>query len=214
MFQPTALLVMEHNKTGLKYFCKTSQLHSLNKYKGSGKYWKKHLAKHGKDVNVGVLGIYYEEDRCRAAAKKFSEENDIVNSDAWANLIIENGIDGAPVGEKHPMWGKKHPQKGVKRSWVGKRGAENPMFGKPSPMRGKKNIGASKALKGRKRPEGGGKPSRAVICLTTKEEFVSVSEAARHYEGTTSTISGCCSGKSKTAYGMQWAYKEKLCQSV
>ena len=213
-FQPTALLVMTHNVTGLRYFCKTSRLNELKYYKGSGVYWKRHLAKHGTDVNVGVLGVYYEEDRCRSAAKKFSEENDIVNSAAWANLIAENGIDGAPVGEHHPMWGKKHPQTGVKRPWVGKSGADNPMFGKPSAMRGKKNHGASAALKGRKRPEGGGKPSKPVVCLTTKEEFLSVSEAAKSCKGHSTTISKCCLSKAKTAYGMEWAYKETLCQSA
>jgi len=211
MFQPTALLVMEHKRTGLKYFCKTAQLHCLNHYKGSGKYWKKHLAKHGKDISVGVLGIYYEEDRCKSAAKKFSEENDIVNSDAWANLIIENGIDGAPCGKQHPMFGKHSPSIGQKRPWVGKSGADNPMFGKPSSMRGKKNIGASMALKGRKRPEGCGKPSKPVVCRTTGQEYSSVSEAARYVNGTSSTLSRCCLGKAKTAYGMKWKYKEQQC---
>lgn len=208
MFQPTALLVMQHNVTGLKYFCKTAQLHWLNYYKGSGKYWKRHLAKHGKDITVGVLGIYYDEQRCRNAALNFSKENNIVKSDEWANLIEENGIDGAPLGELHPLYGKLSKCIGQKRPQVGKSGKDNPMYGKPSPMRGKKNIGASLALKGRKRPEGGGKPSKPVICLDTNMEFKSVADAARYCNGHTTTISKCCLGKAKSAYGYKWAYKE------
>jgi hypothetical protein len=213
-FAPTALLVMTHRVTGLKYFCKTAQLNTLKYYRGSGHYWKRHLKVHGKDIDVGVLGIYYEEDRCLAAAKEFSELHDVANNSEWANLIAENGVDGAPSGVNHPMYGKPSPSKGQKRPWVGKSGADNPMFGKPSAMRGKKNLGASAALKGRKRPEGGGKPSKPVVCLTTKEEFKSVSVAAKSCKGHVTTISKCCWGKSKTAYGMEWAYKETLCQSV
>lgn len=210
MFQPTALLVMQHNVTGLKYFCKTAQLHWLNYYKGSGKYWKRHLAKNGKDITVGVLGIYYDEQRCRNAALNFSRENNIVKSDEWANLIEENGLDGAPCGETNHNYGKPSPCIGQKRPQTSAKlkGELNPMYGKPSAMRGKKNIGASLALKGRKRPEGGGKPSKPVICLDTNMEFSSVSEAARYCNGGSSTISKCCLGKAKSAYGMRWKYKD------
>ena len=37
-FAPTALLVMTHNVTGMKYFCKTTRLKNLHWYKGSGLY--------------------------------------------------------------------------------------------------------------------------------------------------------------------------------
>jgi len=63
-FNPTALLVIEHNITGLKYFCKTTRFSEINHYKGSGLYWKRHMKKHGKDVKVGVLGIYFDKERC------------------------------------------------------------------------------------------------------------------------------------------------------
>jgi hypothetical protein len=130
IWQPTALLVMRHQVTGLRYFCKTAQLASIGWYRGSGKHWKRHLKKHGVHIDVGVLGIYYEKDRCVAAAQKFSTENNIKANPEWANLIDENGLDGAPCGEAHPMFGKPHPQTGVKRPWAGKHGADNPMWGK------------------------------------------------------------------------------------
>lgn len=207
----TALLVMTHNVTGLKYFCKTTRLNEIHTYKGSGLHWKRHMRKHGRNVSVGVVGIYYDESRCVLAAKNFSVENKIVESSAWANLIDENGLDGAPAGKAHPMYGKPHPRTGEKRPHLSERyqGAKNPMWGKPSAMRGKSNAGASIKLKGRKRPEGGGKPAKPVICLDDGKEYASVSDAARSHNGTSTTISSCCLGKSKTAYGKRWAYKEQ-----
>jgi hypothetical protein len=211
-FQPTALLVMTHNVTGLRYFCKTSRLDEIKYYKGSGIYWKRHLKKHGRNVSVNVIGIYHDKQECMDVAKQFSQQNKIGTNPEWANLIPENGLDGAPSGEFHPMFGKTSPSIGQKRPWVGKKGADNPMWMKASAMRGKKNIGASLALKGRKRPKSSGKPCRTVVCLTDGNVFNSVSEAAKKYNGSTTTISRCCLGKSKTAYGMKWAYKESLCQ--
>ena len=85
------------------------------------------------------------------------------------------------------------------------------MYGKPSAMRGKHNVGASLALKGRKRPEGGGKKPHAVI--GTKDgitvEFNSVSDAARFINGSRSSVHKCCSGKAKTGGGYTWKYKEQ-----
>jgi len=205
---------MEHNVTGMKYFCKTTQLHCLSSYSGSGVYWKKHLKKHGKDILIGLLGVYYDEDRCRNAALEFSKQNNIVESEGWANLIYENGFDGAPPKEMHPMFGKPSPCRGQKRPWVGKSGSDNPMWGKPSPMRGvARPKGKDSPLFGRKRPEGGGKKPRAVVCITDGKEFASVSEAAKYVGGSGSPISQCCLGKSKTAYSKTWKYKENLCHT-
>ena len=215
-FAPTALLVMTHRVTGLKYFCKTAQLNTLKYYRGSGHYWKRHLKVHGKDIDVGVLGVYFEKARCLAAAKEFSELHDVANNPKWANLIAENGFDGAPSGVNHPMYGKPHPQKGVKRPLVGKQGVNNPMWGMPSPMRGKHNAGASKAHKGRPRPIGGGKTPHAVIRIGDAEtRYASVADAARALGKTRAGINRCCSGKAKTAHGFKWRYaKEEICQSA
>ena len=213
-WKPTALLVMEHNQTGLKYFCKTTRIHEIKWYKGSGKYWKRHLRKHGKDVKVGVLGIYFDKERCLNAAKEFSEVNYIGSNPEWANLIAENALDGAPAGEFHPMYGKPHPQRGIKRPWVGKSGADNPMFGKPSPMRGKsKPKGKDSPLYGRKRPEGGGKKPHPVVGIKDGVEyhFDSVADAARGMNLNRSTVHRCCTGKAKSGGGYVWKYKELIC---
>jgi hypothetical protein len=161
-FSPTALLVMSHNVTGLKYFCKTSDLRNVYNYKGSGLYWKKHLNKHGKDVTVGVMGFYTDYQRCRNAALKFSQENDIVNSDAWANLVLENGTDGALNGSDNPFYGKSHTPEmteHLRQQKIGKsvnkgayRSPENRAKISAS-LKGRKNPAVSQALTGRKLPQ-------------------------------------------------------------
>ena len=212
-FRPTALLVQTHNVTGLKYFCKTIHLNKVHWYKGSGTVWKRHLKKHGNDVSTGIMGVYYDRQRCVEAALEFSRTHNIVASKEWANLVEENAETGAQGGDKHPMFGRPHPQKGTKRPEISARmsGENNPNYGKPSAMRGKHNVGASLALKGRKRPEGGGKKPHAVI--GTKDgitvEFNSVSDAARFINGSRSSVHRCCNGKAKTGGGYTWKYKEQ-----
>jgi hypothetical protein len=90
------LYVKTHLKTGLKYFGKTTK--DPQKYTGSGKYWKTHLKKNGNLVETKIIGTFDNEKECQSFALNFSKENDIVKSKEWANLIDENGLDGAPEG--------------------------------------------------------------------------------------------------------------------
>ena len=204
---------MTHKVTGLKYFCKTTRLNELETYKGSGLYWKRHLRKHGRDVEVGLLGTYWSMDRCIAAAKKFSEENDIVNSDQWANCIFENGLDGQPSGKAHVMFGKPSPCIGQKRPQTSAKliGPLNPMYGKPGACLGMvRPKGKDSPLYGRKRPEGGGKKPHPVIGIKDGKEYhyASVADAARANNLNRSTIHRCCTGKTKSGGGFVWKYKE------
>lgn len=92
MFKPTYLYVKTHNVTGLKYFGKTVKADPY-KYKGSGEHWVNHLAKHGNDVTTEIIGYFTDKDECIKAAIEFSEKNNIVKSDNWANLIVEDGYN-------------------------------------------------------------------------------------------------------------------------
>lgn len=128
------------------------------------------------------------------------------------NLTL--GGEGAGSGENHHMWGKPHPQRGVKRPWVGKKGAANPMYGKPSPMRGKKNIGASLAHKGRKRPEGGGKKPHPVVATKdgVSTHFGSIADAARFMNCSRLDIRKACNKQQQFGEFM-WCYaEEQSCQ--
>ena len=88
-----------HTKTKLKYFGKTTR--NVRRYHGSGKHWKRHIKQHGTE-HVKTLKVWEFQTlaECTTFALKFSRDNNIVNSVHWANLIEENGTDGAPVG--HP----------------------------------------------------------------------------------------------------------------
>lgn len=86
------LYIKTHNKTGLKYFGKTSKTDPYN-YAGSGVKWKRHLKKYGYDFSTEIYGQYYNKKDCLAAAIEFSIKNNIVESKEWANLKIES-LDG------------------------------------------------------------------------------------------------------------------------
>lgn len=137
------LYIATHNKTGLKYFGKTTKYFTeeeLQKYyHGSGKYWKNHLKKYGNDVIMKIYKIC-DINEVEKEALKFSKENDIVNSKEWANLKYENGLDGWGIGDANPSknmnaeWrykcgnafrNKKRPDHSLKM-----RGKNNPMFDK------------------------------------------------------------------------------------
>jgi hypothetical protein len=93
------LYIKIHTKTGLKYFGKTTR--NVRRYHGSGKYWQRHIKKHGTEyIKTLKVWEFQSLDECTLFALKFSKDNNIVNSVHWANLIEENGADGAPVG--HP----------------------------------------------------------------------------------------------------------------
>jgi hypothetical protein len=99
----TILYIKQHNKTGLKYFGKSNKtLNEFSKYKGSGKHWFYHLKKHGNDVTTRIYAIFegIDDSIIEKIAVNFSIENNIVNSKEWANLILENGLSGAPKNNK------------------------------------------------------------------------------------------------------------------
>ncbi len=98
------LHIATHNITGKKYFGKTvrwfTQEDLQKNYHGSGKYWNQHKEKHGeRDVTMEIYKICSlnesDDDYVKPIALKFSEENNIVKSDEWANLEIENGLNGS-----------------------------------------------------------------------------------------------------------------------
>lgn len=94
----TYLYVKRHIGTGLLYFGKTVK--NPYKYNGSGLRWKRHLKKHGAFVETLNVWEFDNVDDAEVFALAFSEENNIVASKEWANIIEENGKDGAPKGHK------------------------------------------------------------------------------------------------------------------
>jgi hypothetical protein len=121
MFKPTYLYIKTHNKTGLKYFGKTVSKNP-HKYKGSGSRWGYHLKAHGNDVSTEIFGYYINESDCVRDALKFSTENDIVNSDNWANLEPEDGLSGGfgTLGQRNSQFGTVWITNGLENAKISK----------------------------------------------------------------------------------------------
>jgi len=162
--QKVTLYIAIHNKTGKKYFGKTAKYFSekdLQKYyHGSGVYWKNHLKKYGDDVTMKIYKIC-NINEVEKEALRFSKENDIINSNEWANLKFENGLDGWGCGDANPSkfmtneWKYKcgNAFRNKKRPDHSKRmkGQNNPMFGKNFQI--KKAVEKAKMNSGKKYEE-------------------------------------------------------------
>lgn len=95
------LMIKTHLSTGLKYLCYTRTTGQYyDSYKGSGTRWKLHLKKHGDDISTELLFESEDLEEFKAEAIAKSIEFDVVNSDNWANLKIEEGDGGDTVSNK------------------------------------------------------------------------------------------------------------------
>jgi hypothetical protein len=151
IFVPTWLYVKIHNSTGLKYLGKTVQ--DPYSYNGSGKHWKSHLKKHGKNVTTLWACKYNNQEILREEALFFSKVYDVVNSKEWANIMIE---DGATGGKTY----NRTPDHNAIMSSVTK--------GKTMPMEFGDTI--RKIKKGKKRPEGFGNLMSKILSGVSKPE--------------------------------------------
>jgi len=114
-------MVKTHTKTGLKYLCKTTQ--NPFKYKGSGKYWLRHLAKHGHDHTTEILKECSTNDELIEWGRYYSSLWNVVESDEWANLKPEEGDGGSNKGHTKSQSsvdkrsGANHPRKKNPEKW-------------------------------------------------------------------------------------------------
>lgn len=150
------LYIKTHTKTGLKYLGYTRQ--NPLTYKGSGKYWKLHLTKHGNDVETEILHETSDKKEINRLGIHYSTLWNIVASPEWANLKEEAG-DGGAIPQK-PEWNAKRSAalKGRKFSEEHKANLSKANTGRKdtrSPeTKAQAAIKASAKLKGRKKPEG------------------------------------------------------------
>jgi hypothetical protein len=87
--------------SGLKYLCYTKQ--EPYAYKGSGKRWENHIRFHKPHIITCIIGEYETIDEIRDNGIKWSNELDVVASDAWANLRPEDGLGGG-AGKVGRRW--------------------------------------------------------------------------------------------------------------
>jgi len=95
------IYVKTHKITGLKYLGFTTK-QDPHKYHGSGKFWKRHLAKHGYDYNTEIIRECHSNEEVKEWGSYYSNLWNIVESHEWANLKPETG-SGAPSGSAHHM---------------------------------------------------------------------------------------------------------------
>ena len=154
---PTYLYIKQHSITKKKYYGKTTNLDPYT-YNGSGVYWTNHIKKHGKEhiVTLWVSELYCDTSIVEVALK-FSSDNDIVNSDEWANQIPENGLDGWVPGRKRSEETKANMRK--PRSEKGKAN----MKGRVAPNKDKPTSEETKAKQSAAQ-KGIPKPQKQVTC--------------------------------------------------
>jgi ribosomal protein L37AE/L43A len=136
-FKPTALMIRQHNKTGLLYLHKTNRLSKIETYFGSGIKWKRHLKKHGENVTLLWYCIYLDIDSLVNAAVSISLNCNVIESDNWANSILEDGIGicctGRIISEqtrtKMSIANKGRKFSDESNAKKGLRGERNGMFG-------------------------------------------------------------------------------------
>ena len=116
------LFLKTHNK-GLKYLCKSEQ-EEWKKYLGSGVYWKRYLKIYGKGIETKLLFETNDLEEFKKVCLAESKERNIVESEDYANLIMENGVDGGGGGDY----------------WLGKGGEDHPLFGRKRPDLSERNV--------------------------------------------------------------------------
>jgi hypothetical protein len=114
------LYVKTHNKTGLKYLGKTVK-EDPHSYPGSGKVWRRHLAKYGYDYTTEILLETDSEQELKEKGVYYSNLWNVVESKNWANLMIEQGDGG---NTSHTTGFKE----GIKNRNTN--GKNNPMYGR------------------------------------------------------------------------------------
>ena len=130
-FNMYSLYVKEHNHTGLKYLGQTKQ--NPDKYRGSGKYWKRHIKKYGNNHSTYVIGTFDTKDDVKKFGQYYSQIWNVVESNEWANLCEENGIGGFDHIKKPWNKGKSWPVEIKQKISQSRKGQSNHKKGCKSP---------------------------------------------------------------------------------
>lgn len=92
------LMIKTHKHTKMKYLCKktTDNIDTCYTYKGSGKYWLRHLAIHGTDITTVIVEVCDTKEELTQKGIQWSKMLNVVDSEEYANLVEERG-DGGPT---------------------------------------------------------------------------------------------------------------------
>lgn len=113
------LYIKQHTVTGKKYFGRTVK--NPYTYGGSGVYWRRHIAKHGPELVETVEVFSFEcQETCTEFALKFSTDNNIVESNEWANQIPEDGRKVGIIHSRHTKQAIGNAHRGASQPWARK----------------------------------------------------------------------------------------------
>jgi hypothetical protein len=202
---------------GLLYLCYTAKEgKEFDSYKGSGKYWKRHIKAHNYNINDISTTVIFETDSMEELSEKgefYSDVFGVETRERWANLAKETGQGTALCLEKNPNYGGKYALKGEMAYMFGSKnpkvsesnkkrvGNLNPNYGKFS---GDKNPMFGKI--GKQNPV-----SKAVNQIDLESGnilgfYESVRQAEINTRVANQDIIKVCKGQRKTAGGYKWEY--------
>lgn len=158
------LYVKTHEITGLKYLGQTKS--NPYEYEGSGITWVQHLKEHGKFIKTEIIKECNTKQELKYWGKYYSKLWNVVESNEWANRVIEAGGGGWWLyGEKNPQKRLEVRQKtslGVKRYL-----AENPTAGWTLEKRKKhSDWNRNYWTEERRKKHLGGKLTANTVCVT------------------------------------------------
>ena len=99
-----------HRDTGLKYLGYTSSPDPFT-YQGSGKYWSRHIKKHGYNVDTEILFETTSKLEIKEKGVYYSNLWNVVNNNEWANLKPESGDGGTFTHRKDSIEKIRYAQK-------------------------------------------------------------------------------------------------------
>lgn len=132
------IYVKTHLITGLKYLGFTERNPYV--YNGSGKHWKRHIAKHGKHIWTNVVFQSETKEQIKEIGLYFSNLWNVVESKNWANMKPEEG-DGGSIS--HTETAKNKMKKPKTEEHKAKLRGPRPQSRKPRPEHVKLKISNS-----------------------------------------------------------------------
>ena len=150
------LYLKKHNQTKKLYLGWTTN-EDIQKYRGSGLHWKRHIKKHGYDVTTVLLGAFSDKNKMKIQGKYYSRLWDVVENPVFLNLKEEDG-EGGLFGEESKKKMSRSAKKRVERdgapagAWTSEQATEmNKRTWADPEVRKARGESISKSLRGKKR---------------------------------------------------------------
>lgn len=169
------LYLKQHKVTGLKYLGYTKN--DPKKYRGSGLYWKRHIAEYGYDVETTVLLASEDIEEISKTGQYYSKLWNIVEDKQFANLTEEDGnklFGSANINFRgHPQTLETREKISTNhgRSMLGKFGKDHPAYGHKVPSTVFNNVNIMIEINRSNGPWNKGKIGVQIVSDETKKKM-------------------------------------------